>query len=237
MYTCTDPDFENLNRELNDPTMREEYARPHEHYRPGFVPRLFGWFLVTMGNLVYGEKPSYLKFRAVEVIARVPYHSWSSAAFTLLTAFYMDEARAMKLSKFSSFARLAKDNETMHVVVISCLAAREGKAGVFLHTLVPFLFAFFYFWAAYVMYLVSPRSALELNYLFEHHAFDQYGRFLKLYEKELKEKTVNSDYLLWYGRDPKNQYEFFESVRNDELIHRNTSLHEIASPGKGSREG
>ncbi|MEK7068325.1 MAG: alternative oxidase, partial [Patescibacteria group bacterium] len=187
---------------------------------------LGGW-LILCGNLLYGKEPSYLKFRALEVIARVPYYSWASAAYTLLTLCYRSELRALRLAKVARFAQLAQDNETMHVVVISHLAAREGRAGWIRHTVVPLLFAFFYFWWSYFLYMVSPRSAYELNYLFESHAFAQYSRFLATHEARLKSKTVASEFLTWYGRRPANQYELFRSVRNDEIIHRNRSIEEI----------
>lgn len=222
-----DPELEALNKTLNDPAALEEYKQPFDNYPISQVPRFLGNFLVWCGNAVYGEKPSYLKFRAVEVIARVPYHSWSSAAYTLLTLFYANEHKAIKYSSDAAYARLAADNETMHVVVISHLAGAEDKAGVIRHTLIPMLFAFGYFWMSYFMYLVNPRYSYELNYMFEQHAFDQYHEFLQEHGEALKDKRVSSEFLAWYGRYPRNQYEFFMSVRNDELIHRNTSIREI----------
>ena len=45
--------------------------------------------------------------------------------------------------------------------------------------------------------------------------------------EELKKKPVECEFLEWYGRNPRNQFEFFQSIRNDEIIHRNTSLKEI----------
>lgn len=218
---------EALVERLNDPQTLREYKTPCDSYRPALVPRILGKMLVFCGNLVYGHEPSYLKFRAVEVIARVPYHSWESAAYTLMTLFYRDAKKARALSEIAHFSRHAQDNETMHVVVISELAKRNGDGGFFRHTLIPLLFAFFYYWAGYILYMVNPRYSLELNYLFENHAFSQYDRFLNLHGEELKKKFVGSDFLLWYGRDPSNEYEFFRSVRNDELIHRNRSVHDI----------
>lgn len=196
-------------------------------YRASWFPRLLGGALVACGNFVYGVKPSYLKFRAVEVIARVPYHSWESAVYTLLTLFYTNEAQALKYARVSKFARHAQDNETMHVVVISQLAKAEEKAGFFLHTLIPLLFAFLYFWASYWLYLINPKYSYELNYLFEQHAYDQYSEFVTSREAELKAKPCQSDYLAFYGRLCANQYDFFVSVRDDELLHRNRSLEEI----------
>jgi ubiquinol oxidase len=194
----------------------------------GIIPKVLGKTLVFLGNFFYGKEPSYGKFKAVEVIARIPYQSWEVAGYMLLTFCYADEKRAIELSKMSHFSRVSQDNETMHVVVISQLAKKYGEDGFFLHTLVPLFFAFFYFAASFVLYLVSPRSAFELNYLFEDHAYKQYGRFLELYEKELMRKPVMSDFLEFYGRHVKNEYELFVSIRNDEIIHRNMSAAQAA---------
>ena len=216
-------DFETLGKSLESPEVLEKYKNACGGFRPSLLPQILGGFLVFAGNLVYGKKPSYLKFRAVEVIARVPYQSWTSAIFTLLTFCYTNETRAMELSKISRYATLAQDNETMHVIVISKLAKAERRAGVIRHTLIPMLFAFVYFWASYFLYLLNPRWSHELNYLFENHAFEQYSTFIDTHVEELKKKPLSSEFLSWYGRTPVNQYEFFISVRNDELIHRNTS--------------
>ncbi len=220
-------ELEALNTRLNDPAELAAYKQQYDGYKTRFLPRVLGRSLVLLGNLVYGREPSYLKFRAVEIIARVPYHSWSSAAFTLLTLFFSNEQRALHLSRITRYARLASDNETMHVVVTSQLARSEEKAGFIRHTLIPMLFAFFYFWASYWLYIIRPRWSYELNYLFESHAFEQYSRFLETRGDALKQKPIKSDFLAWYGRNPANQYEFFRSVRNDEIVHRNESIHEV----------
>lgn len=220
-------EMEELNARLNDEAFLADYAKKYDGYRVNWLPGFLGWFLVSAGNLVYGNKPSYLKFRAVEVIARVPYHSWESAAFTFLTLFYMNEEKAMKLSKVAWLGRMASDNETMHVVVISKLSKEAEKANGFVHTFIPMVFAFFYFWASYWLYIMNPRYSFQLNYLFENHAFEQYSQFLTENEAKLKERKVESPYLEMYGRSPANQYEFFRSVRNDEIIHRNRSIEEI----------
>ena len=220
-------ELEKLNQELNNSERLHAYKAAYDNYRPALLPRLLGGFLVGCGNLFYGREPSYLKFRAVEVIARVPYHSWSSAAYTLLTVFYKNEARALKLAEVTKFAGLSQDNETMHVVVISHLAASEERPRFLLHTVLPMCFAFFYFWWSYLLYLLNPRYSYELNFIFEQHAFDQYSRFLDVRAEELKKKNINSNFLSWYGRHPANQYEFFRSVRNDEIIHRNSSISAI----------
>ena len=220
-------ELEELNKKLNDPEELRKYKEKYDSYALSWVPKILGTLLVWCGNIVYGKKPTYLKFRAVEVIARVPYQSWSSAAYTLLTLFYTHEQKAMQLSRASKFARVSQDNETMHVVVISQLAQNEEKAGVIRHTCIPMVFAFFYFWASYWLYIINPRYSYELNFMFESHAFEQYSRFLVERKEFLLQKPIHSAFLDWYGRNPKNQYEFFTSVRNDEMIHRNSSIDEI----------
>ncbi|MBI3572532.1 hypothetical protein HY091_03315 [Candidatus Kaiserbacteria bacterium] len=220
-------DFEKLIESLNDDVLRASYAAPLDGYRPTFMPRLLAGFLIGCGNLVYGRAPSYLKFRAIEIIARVPYHSWASAIFTLLTLFYADEKRALRLSTLSRFTRFAAENETMHVVVVSALALKHARPGLLRHTIVPVVFAFIYFWKSYFIYLINPRWSLETNYLFEQHAYDQYSLFLAAHQEELKRSPIESEFLAWYGRHPRSEYEFFQSVRNDELVHRNRSIHEL----------
>ncbi|MDO8742607.1 MAG: alternative oxidase [bacterium] len=214
---------EELVRSLNDANLRAEYAAPYDHYLPTGIARVLGSILIHSGTLVYGRKPSYEKFKAIEVIARIPYQSWEVAAYTILTALYTNEKRAIELTKLSVFSREAQDNETMHVVVISQIVKRLRCQNFFRHTLIPFLFAFFYFWIVYILFLISRRSALDLNYLFESHAYSQYQKFLDIEGERLKQTPITSDFLAFYGRDVRNEYEFFELVRNDELVHRNRS--------------
>lgn len=222
---------EALIRELNDPTIRAEYARAFDSYKPGIVPSILGWLLVFSGTVVYGKKPSYGKFKAVEVIARIPYQSWEVATYTLLTGFYANEKRAIALAKTSAFSRQAQDNETMHVVVITQICKRLRCTGFFRHTLIPLLFAFFYFWTIYLLYMVSPKAALELNFLFESHAYAQYQEFLEREGERLRDTPIVSDFLAFYGREVRSEYELFESIRNDELVHRNRSIREMQARG------
>lgn len=216
--------FEELNTALNDDSFRTEYRKRYDSYRPSLIPRILGKLLIVCGTIVYGRKPSYQKFRAIEIIARVPYQSWVSVSYTLLTCFFWDEARAMSLSKQAHFASEAQDNETMHVVVISTLTKAEVRIGVFHHTVIPMIFGFFYFWMSYLLYFIRPILSYELNFLFEQHAYEAYDQFIRENETALRQKPLMNIFLDRYGRTVSNQYDFFVSVRNDELIHRNTSL-------------
>ena len=212
---------------LNDPERRKEYAAPYNHYQVGFIARALGYLLIGSGNFIYGKKPSYEKFKAIEVIARIPYQSWEVATYTLLTALYSNEKRAIELSKIGSFARIAQDNETLHVVVISQIVKRLKCEGFFRHVLIPLLFAFFYFNTLFILYFLSRKSSLELNYLFEAHAYEQYSLFLELEGERLKHTPIQSEFLDFYGRQVRTEFELFSLIRNDELVHRNRSIREI----------
>jgi len=218
---------EELNKKLCDSELRAEYARAYDDYRPGFAARILGGLLVKSGNFLYGKRPSYQKFKAIEVIARIPYQSWEVASYTLLTWFYSNEQRAIELAKTSIFSRMAQDNETLHVVVISQIVRRLRCESFIRHTLVPLIFAAFYGLAVWMLYLVSRRSALELNFVFESHAFEQYQQFLDEHEARLRITPITSEFLEFYGRNVRSEWELFESIRNDELIHRNRSIREL----------
>jgi hypothetical protein len=217
---------EELVRSLNDPTLRAEYAAPFDQYRPLFIARLLGSILIYSGAFIYGRKPTYAKFKAIEVIARIPYQSWEVAAYTILTTLYSNERRAIELTKLSAFSRMAQDNETMHVVVLSQIVQRLRCQSFFRHTFIPFFFSFFYFWTVYILFLFSRRAALDLNYLFESHAYEQYQKFLDVEGDRLRQTPIMSDFLAFYGRNVRNEYELFELIRNDELVHRNRSARE-----------
>lgn len=214
---------EDLVASLADPKILSEYDRVCDGFRVSWLPKILGQLLVSTGNVVFGKEPSYGKFKAVEVIARIPYQSWEVASYMLLTMFYSNEQRAIELSQTSRFGRSAQDNETMHVVVLSQLARKYGEDSLIRHTFIPLAFSFFYSVASFLLYLFSPRSAFELNYLFESHAFEQYSRFLELRGEELKHKPVMMDFLEYYGRHVKSEYELFQSICADEIIHRNVS--------------
>ncbi len=218
---------EALVKQLNDVVLRAEYAAPYDNYKVGRVAGFLGAVLILLGDLVYGSKPSYAKFKAIEVIARIPYQSWEVATYTLLTALYRNERRAIELAKTSTFSRMAQDTETMHVVVISQIVCRLKEQSFFKHTLVPLVFSFLYFWTLYVLYMISKKASLELNYVFENHAYEQYSEFLLLRGHELKHRMCESEFLAFYGREVLTEYDLFESIRNDELIHRNRSIREF----------
>lgn len=222
---------EALVEELKDPALRAAYAKKYDDYKVGWVAAVLGYILVGTGNFIYGKKPSYAKFKAIEVIARIPYQSWEVATYTLLTALYSNEKRAVELAKTSAFSRMAQDTETLHVVVISQIVCKLKAQRFLKHTLIPLLMSFFYFWTLYFLYLIYRKAALELNYVFENHAYHQYSQFLEMEGDAMKHRVCMYEFLSFYGRNVITEYEFFETVRNDELIHRNMTIRELEARG------
>ncbi len=215
---------EELVAKLRDPEALKAYMADCDGYKASFMARFLGGLLVGTGNLFYGKRPSYEKFKAIEVIARIPYQSWEAVAYTLLTRFYSDEHRAIKLSKVLPFARHAQDNETMHVILMSQLVKKHGRNRVFRHTFVPLVFSFFYYWAVWLLSMFERKVAFEINYIFEQHAHEQYTEFMLANAERLKATTVESDFLNFYGRTVESEYDLFDTIRIDEIIHRNCSL-------------
>ncbi len=212
-------------RALQEPGFRGKMFDCYANAHVALVPRLLAWALFFAGDLCYGKAPSYKKFRAIEMIARIPYQTWEMYAYMVQTAYFSNEARAMALAEHSAFSRLAQDNETMHVVVISQLFQEAGEyKGKFYTVWIPLLLSVSYFFACAILHVLNKRWTYELNFLFETHAFLHYGEFLDQNEEMLKSKPVHSEFLSFYGRHVENQYEFFSLVRNDELLHRNHSM-------------
>lgn len=217
---------EELVKALQEPENRQKYQEASEHYQVHWLPKILGETLVALGNFVYGSRPSYGKFKAIEVVARIPYQSWEVASYMLLTFCYASEKKAIALAKTSYFSRCAQDNETLHVIVISQLAKKHGQDTFLLHTVLPIIVSFCYFAVSFLLFLICPRYSFQLNYVFECHAFLQYQRFLEERRDTLHKEPILSDFLAFYGRYPRSEYEFFTGVMTDELIHRHQSYRE-----------
>ena len=220
----THEEHEELVKKLENKDTLDEYRSESEDHTTSAFASFVATMLVILGNTTFGKKPSLSKFKALEVVARIPYQSWEVATYTLLTGFYQNEAKAIELTKREAFQRTAQDNETMHVVVISQLVKKKGESNAILHTVLPMIFSFFYFWVSYILYMISRKTSHEINYLFETHAFLQYDEYLKVNEAELRKTKIEVAFLKEYGRAVDNEYDFFYSVRSDELIHRHESL-------------
>lgn len=210
--------------ELQDDTKRQKAWDDYKDVEVSPIARFVSDLIINTATVIYGKKPSYKKFRAIEVIARIPYQSWEVFSYCAQTVFFTNERKALRLAEVSEFSRLAEDNETMHVVVISQLMKKHEKGSLLRDHLAPVLLSFFYWWASFILYGIKKKWSFDINYLFESHAYNEYQKFIDEKKDSLSGIYVESDFLKLYGREVKDELEFFELVRNDELLHRNSSI-------------
>lgn len=223
----TSQEHEQLLKELQDGEKLKAYKEAYDGLKTAPLPRFFAKVLFGFIDVLYGKKASLLKFKVLEVVARVPYQTWEFVSYLATTNFYNNEKRAVQYASVADFGKFAQDNETMHVVVISKICRDERVGNWFMHTLIPILMAYFYMIISTILYALERKHSYELNYMFEDHAYNQYTEFLNENAEDLKQKTVDSQFLDYYGRQVSNQYDFFVSVKNDEIIHRNDSAIEM----------
>lgn len=209
---------------LLDDRRRAAEVDRYADYRAGVVPRMLARMLFGVAAAVYGTRQSYKKFHAIEIIARIPYQSWELWSYMLQTGCFSDERKALALIDRLEFSRVAQDNETMHVVMLAKILREHERRGILRSVLFPLFISFLYFVACSLLYGIRRRWALELNFLFENHAYHAYDAFLVTERDVLRRRSLTSAYLTRYGRLSTNEYEFFELVRNDELLHRNRSI-------------
>ncbi|MGB0925351.1 MAG: alternative oxidase [Minisyncoccia bacterium] len=223
----TSKEHEALLKELQNGDQLKAYKEKYDNLPCGFLPRFFAKILFGTIDIMYGSEPSLQKFKVLEVVARVPYQTWEFVSYLATTNFYNNEKRAIDYACIADFGKFAQDNETMHVVVISHICKQEKVGNWFAHTFIPIIMAYIYMIISTVLYLLDRKHSYELNYMFEDHAYSQYTIFLEKNKESLKSKPIHSEFLNYYGRVCDNQYDFFESVKNDEIIHRNESAVEM----------
>lgn len=223
----TSQEHEQLLVQFNDREKLEVYKKKYDNLEISFIPRIFSKILFTSLSIFYGKDFNLQKFKVLEVIARVPYQTWEFVNYLITTNFYMNEEKAIEAASRADEGKFAQDNETMHVVVISQICKQEKKGNWLMHTFAPIIVAYIYFLISTLLYIVNKKYSYELNYLFEDHAYHGYEGFIKKNREVLVTKPLVSRFLDYYNRHPKNQLEFFESVKNDEIIHRNESAIEL----------
>ncbi len=223
----TSREHEALLQQLQDGNKLKIYKEAYDGLPTGFFPRFFARILFGSMDLVYGKKPHLAKFKVLEVIARVPYQSWEFVNYLITTHFYMNEHKAIECALRGDEGKFAQDNETMHVVVISQICKQEKVGNWVMHTLAPVLVSYVYFMISTLLYFFDRRHSYQLNYLFENHAYNEYEKFIREHSETLKQKPARCAFLDFYGRECANQLELFESIKNDEIIHRNESAVEM----------
>lgn len=183
---------------------------------------------VTM-DLLYGKKRTILKFKVLEIIARVPYQAWEQVAYVAIPHKYSSPKFARRIFDFVKEAREQQDNEQWHLLIIEELVMKLGiKKNLFKHKLIPQLIAFIYYYVSWILYVINPKLSYELNAHFEDHAEHEYMLYVQENEEWMKSKHESS-FEDDYGKYDSLR-ELFIQIGLDERHHKEESLAHIANP-------
>tara|TARA_B100000212_G_C27319729_1_gene509566 strand:- start:322 stop:963 length:642 start_codon:yes stop_codon:yes gene_type:complete len=185
--------------------------------------------LFSTMDALYGKKATILKFKVLEIIARVPYQAWEQVAYVAITHKYESPAFAKRIFEFVREAREQQDNEQWHLLIIEELVLNMNLKKSFLkHRLLPQLIAFFYYHVSWLLYVINPKLSYQLNAHFEDHAEHEYMNFVKDNE-ELMQTPHSSSFEEDYGKF-NNLKELFVQIAMDERHHKEESLSKISNP-------
>jgi hypothetical protein len=207
--------------------LREEQARtlaaPRMRY--GLLARV----LFLGMDLVYGRRRTLSKFKVLELIARVPYQAWEQVAYVAMTHTSRDPGFARRIFDRIKESRHQQDNEQWHLLILEELVVAEGiREGFVKFWLMPQAVAFVYYQIVWLLYVVRPGSAYQLNAEFEDHAEHEYMEFVREHpewEDRPFASVVGDD----YGRFA-SLADVFRQIGYDERMHKEESLARVAAP-------
>ncbi len=186
--------------------------------RYSFLARLLFFFL----DLFYGRRRSLLKFKILEVIARMPYQAWENVAYIAMTHTYKHPGFARRIFEFVTESRRQQDNEQWHLLIEEELTEKKGlKENFFLHRLLPQFIAFFFYHVSWLLYVIKPAWSYALNADFEDHAEHEYMEYVREHP-EFEREPFQSDFKSDYG-DFRNMADLFRRIALDERQHKEES--------------
>ena len=201
----------------------ETLATPRRRYK--LLSR--GLFLVM--DLLYGKKPGYLKFKILEVIARVPYQSWEHVAYIAMTHTYAEPHFARRVFEFVRESRSQQDNEQWHLLILEEMIQKQGiRENFFMFRIVPQFMAFFYYHLSWLLYVMKPAWSYGLNADFEDHAEHEYMELVRE-NPQFETTPFESDFRADYG-ELESLADLFRQIGLDERLHKEESLNRIKNP-------
>jgi ubiquinol oxidase len=154
-------------------------AQAHTLRAPRFRYSIPARLLFFVTDLVYGKQGSVLKFKVLEIVARVPYQAWERAAYAALTRAHRKTGLARRIFDRVVQTRAQQDNEQWHLLIMEELAQRQGLAQPFARfRLLPQLMAIGYYHLSWILYALWPSASYRLNAAFEDHAEHEYMLFV-----------------------------------------------------------
>jgi ubiquinol oxidase len=197
--------------------LKQAQAETLNHERPAFG--LLARILFAVMDLAYGKARTMLKFRVLEVVARVPYQAWESIGYVAITHVYANAPLARSIHERVRLARDEQDNEQWHLLILQEYLDRRGqRGGWLLHRMLPQVLALVYYYVSWLLYVIRPALSYELNRDFEAHAEREYMLFVKDHP-ELENEPFESLFKQDYGAYP-NMAELLLSIGLDEREHK-----------------
>jgi Alternative oxidase len=184
-------------------------------------------FFVT--DMIYGKRGSVLKFKVLEIVARVPYQAWERAAYAALTRAHRKTRLARRVFGRVVQTRAQQDNEQWHLLIMEELAQRQGLAQPFLRfRLLPQLMAIGYYHLSWLLYVLWPAASYRLNAAFEDHAEHEYMLYVAEHP-ELEHQPYGGMFEREYGGFA-SLADLFRQIGHDERVHKEESLADLAEP-------
>ncbi|AKF11061.1 alternative oxidase [Sandaracinus amylolyticus] len=215
---------------------RRAEARRDEEARTLRAPRIRHGIaaraLFAVMDLVYGRAASLVKFRVLEVIARVPYQAWENVAYVAITHTHRDPDAPSRIFGAVSEHRAQQDNEQWHLLILEELCARLGaRESWLLHRAIPQVLAMVYYHLSWLLYVLHPAWSYALNRDFEDHAEREYMAFVAAHP-ELEREPFASRYEAEYGTYL-SVADLLRQIALDEREHKLESEARIPSPRFG----
>lgn len=207
--------------------LRSEHdvALNEQRRRPGIAARVL--FLAV--GWLFPDGVDYRMLRVVELVARVPYNTWSQTGFIALTHQHDDQAISEVIQDSIVESRDQDDNEAYHLLILDELLAAQGyKPTLIREQIIPQILAFVYWWLSLALYVIHPKWSHALNADFEDHATACYSQYVADYP-EIESVVWESRWKDAY--DPNGNLntvgDLFRRITVDEMEHRDTSIAHI----------
>jgi hypothetical protein len=185
--------------------------------------------LFSVTDLIYGKQGSVLKFKVLEIVARVPYQAWERAAYAALGRAHRKTRLARRIFDRVVETRAQQDNEQWHLLIMEELAQRQGLAQPFIRfRLLPQLMAVGYYHLSWLLYVLWPAASYRLNAAFEDHAEHVYMLFVAEHP-ELEDEPYGGMFEREYGRYG-SLADLFRQIGHDERVHKEESVANLAEP-------
>lgn len=186
---------------------------------------------IWMLDLVYGKGRSFLKFKVLEELARVPYWAWEQGGYHAVSRLYLrgliDEKKREWALHHIAVAREAQDNEQWHLMLIEEVMRKNNvKVGWWKGSWIPALLGFGYLVFSKLLYFIRPKGSFLLNAQFESHAEKEYMLFVQEHP-EWESEPFDSWIFQYYPRQ-KTVANLFRRIALDEREHKNHSLQQAS---------